>query len=98
MMGLLLQPNVAKQSENEKLCNRIKEVFDLQFDDLPERFRALGLDDSLVRPSYVVNTSSLKERIKKSMDENPELNYHKDNEEYLMNIMAEIAIMTRRGE
>ena len=32
------------------------------------------------------------------MDENPELNYHKDNEEYLMNIMAEIAIMSRRGE
>ena len=58
----------------------------------------LGLDDSLVRPSYVVNTSSLKERIKKSMDENPELNYHKDNEEYLANIMAEIAMITRRVE
>ena len=73
-------------------------MFDLQFEDLPDRFRMLGLDDSLVRPSYVVNTSSLKEEIKKSMDENPELNYHKDNEEYLVNIMAEIAIMTRRGE
>ena len=72
--------------------------FDLQFDDLPDRFRMLGLDDSLVRPSYVVNTSSLKERIKKSMDENPELNYHKDNEEYLANIMAEIAMITRRVE
>ena len=58
----------------------------------------LGLDDSLVRPSYVVNISPLKERIKKSMDENPELNYHKDNEEYLMNIMAEIAMITGRGE
>lgn len=43
----------AVQSENEKLCNRIKEVFDFQFDDLPERFRMLGLDDSLVKPSYV---------------------------------------------
>lgn len=83
----------AKQNENEKLCNRIKEVFDLQFGDMPERFRALGLDDSLVIPSYVVNTSSLKERIKQSVDENPELRFHKDNEEYLMNIMAEIAIM-----
>ena len=95
---LVSRYEMAKQSENEKLCNRIKEAFDLQFDDLPERFRALGLDDSLVRPSYVVNNSSLKERIRKSMDENPELNYHKDNEEYLMNIMAEIAIMSRRGE
>lgn len=88
----------AIQSENKRLCDRIKEVFDLQFDDLPDRFRMLGLDDSLVRPSYVVNTSSLKERIKKSMDENPELNYHKDNEEYLANIMAEIAMITRRVE
>lgn len=88
----------AVQSENEKLCGRIKEVFDLQFEDLPDRFRRLGLDDSLVRPSYVVNTSSLKERIKKSMDENPELNYHKDNEEYLRNIMAEIAMITGKGE
>ena len=89
---------IAKQSENEKLCDRIKEVFDLQFEDLPDRFRMLGLDDSLVRPSYVVNTSSLKERIKKSMEENPELNYHKDNEEYLTNIMTEITMITGRGE
>ena len=42
----------AIQSENEKLCGKIKEVFDLQFDDLPNRFRRLGLDDSLVCPSY----------------------------------------------
>ena len=47
----------AIQSENEKLCGKIKEVFDLQFDDLPNRFRRLGLDDSLVCPSYVINTS-----------------------------------------
>lgn len=32
----------AIQSENEKLCGKIKEVFDLQFDDLPNRFRRLG--------------------------------------------------------
>jgi len=88
----------AMQSENEKLCDRIKEVFDLQFDDLPDRFRKLGLDDSLVRPSYVVNVAALKVKIKKSKEENPELNYHKDNEEYLRNIMQEIAILTRQSE
>lgn len=88
----------AAQSENEKLCNKIKEVFDLQFDDLPERFRALGLDDNLVRPSYVINTYSLQKRIKKCEEENPELNYHKDNEEYLSNIMTEITMITRRSE
>ncbi len=88
----------AIQSENEKLCNRIKEVFDLQFNDLPERFRMFGLDDSLVSPSFVINTSSLQERIKKSKDANPALHYHKDNEEYLANIMTEIAMITRRSE
>ena len=70
----------------------------LQFDDLPNRFRRLGLDDSLVCPSNVVNTSSLQEKIKRTKDENPELRYHEDNEEYLKNIMAEIALITRRSE
>ena len=53
----------------------------LQFDDLPNRFRRLGLDDSLVCPSNVVNTSSLQEKIKRTRDENPELRYHEDNED-----------------
>lgn len=88
----------AVQSENEKLCCRIKEIFDLQFDDLPDRFRILGLDDSLVSPSYVINTSSLRERIKKSKDANPELHYHKDNEVFLMNIMTELSMITRRNK
>lgn len=85
----------ATQSENEKLCCKIKDVFDLQFDDLPDRFQTLGLDDSLVKPSYVINTFYLQDKIKKCKDENPELNYHKDNEEFLMNIKAEIALIMR---
>ena len=88
----------AVQSENEKLCGRIKEVFDFQFDDLPNRFRMLGLDDSLVSPSYVINTSSLQERIKNTREANPGLHYHEDNEKYLKNIMTEIAMITRRCE
>ena len=88
----------AIQSENEKLCAKIKNVFDFQFDNLPERFRMLGLDDGLVSPSYVINTSFLQEKIKKKTDEDPELCYHKDNEVYLKNIMAEIAVITRRDE
>ena len=87
----------AVQSENEKLAIRIKEVFDIQFEDLPDRFRMLGLDDSLVKPSYVINTSFLQEKIKRSQDINPELNYHKDNEEFLLNIKREIAMTVRRG-
>ena len=88
----------AVQSENEKLCHKIKEVLDLRFDDLPNRFRKLGIDDSLVSPSYVINTSFLQERIKKRKAENPELHYHKDNEEFLMNIMTEISMIIGRSE
>ena len=88
----------AIQSENEKLGGRIKEIFDLQFEDLPKRFRMLGLDDSLVSPSYVINMSSLQEKIKKTREANPELFYHGDNEEYLTNIMAEIVMITRRSK
>lgn len=88
----------ALRSENEMLCSKIKEVFDYQFDDLSNRFRMLGLDDSLVCPSYVVNTSSLQGKIKKAKEENPELHYHEDNEIYLKNIMSEIVLLTRRSE
>lgn len=88
----------AIRSENGTLAKRIKEIFDLEFEDMPQRFQALGLDDSLVKPSYVVNTSSLQERIKKSKDENPELHFHNDNEEFLNNIMKEITMITRCSE
>lgn len=88
----------AIQSENETLAKRIKEVFDLEFKDMPQRFQELGLDDSLVKPSFVINVSSLQKRIRRSKVANPELNYHKDNEEFLINIMKEISMITRKGE
>lgn len=88
----------AIQSENETLAKRIKEVFDLEFKDMPQRFQELGLDDSLVKPSFVINASSLQKRIRRSKAANPELNYHKDNEEFLINIMKEISMITRKGE
>ena len=85
----------AVRSGNEKLKSQIKEIIDLKIDDIPERFRRLGLDDSLVMPSYVVNTSYLHEQIKKSEEANPELKYHGDNEAFLENIMKEIRVITR---
>ena len=88
----------AIQSKNETLAKKIKEVFDLEFEDMPQRFQELGLDDSLVKPSYVINISALRERIRKSKSSNPELNYHKDNEEFLINIMKEFSMITRKGE
>ena len=46
---------------------------------IAQRFRDLGLDDSLVRPSYVVNVSPLQEKINKTIRNEPEVEYHKDN-------------------
>ena len=88
----------AVQSENAILRKRIQEVFDLEFENIAQRFQVLGLDDSLVKPSYVINASSLQEKIKKSNIINPELNYHKDNEDFLINIVKEISMITRQEE
>ena len=83
----------AVESENENLQSKIKEVFDLQIDDMPERFRSLGLDDSLVMPSNVVNTSYLRGRLRRSEEKDPDLKYHKENEEFLNNIMKELSVI-----
>lgn len=88
----------AMHNGDEHLGHKIKEVFDWQIDDLPRRFQQLGLDDSLVKPSYVINISTLQKRIIKCIDEQPELNYHKENKTHLTNIMAEIEMLARRGE
>ena len=88
----------AVQSGNEPLKMKIREVFDLQIDDMPERFKELGLDDSLVMPSNVVNTSFLMDKIRKSEEDSPELNYHKENEEFLKNIMKEIHVVMRKNK
>lgn len=87
----------AVQSDNEKLKEQIKKVIDLKIENMPEKFRELGLDDSLVLPSYVVNTSYLLDQIDKYKKKNPDLKYHADNEEFLKNITNEIQMIMRNG-
>ena len=85
----------ALKSANEGLKDKIKGVFDLKFDDMPKRFRSLGLDDSLVLPSNVINITPLQEKIRLKEKMNPELSYHKDNEDYLENIIKEMELLVR---
>lgn len=87
----------AVRSKNENLKSQIKGIIDLKIDDMPDRFRRLGLDDGLVMPSYVVNTSYLQEQIKKSEEVHPDLKYHGDNEAFLENIRKEIQVVTRKN-
>ena len=84
----------AVRRENEKLQGRIKETLDLKIEDMSEKFRRLGLDDSLVLPSFVINTSFLQEQIEKKKAADPELKYHEDNEEFLKNMTEEIRMIT----
>ena len=81
----------------KKLQDQIREVFDLQINDLADRFKSLGLDDSLVKPSYVINTGYLQGKIREQKKENPELTYHEDNEVFLENIKKELTLLTGKN-
>lgn len=75
---------------NDNLKNQIKECFDRKFDDISEQFRYLGLDDSLVQPSFVVNCDYLKGKISQKITLESDLDYHKDNEIYYNKVIHEI--------
>ena len=74
----------AVKNGNTAIAEEVKENFDVQVEDIAQRFRDLGLDDSLVRPSYVVNVSPLQEKINKTIRNEPEVEYHKDNAERIL--------------
>lgn len=80
----------AAQMNNSALMNMVKENFDNTNQNISERFEELGLDNTLVLPSYVVDVSSLQSKIKECEQERPDLGYHKDNEQFLEKLMDEI--------
>ena len=84
----------AIQSENTFLMSLIKENFDNSFSDLPDRFRKLGLDDSLVEPSYVINVGTLQSKIQERTKFDPELKCNYENQNFLRNIVEEINLIT----
>lgn len=85
---------IAAQMNNSVLMNVVRENFDNNHQDILEQFRELGLDNTLVLPSYVVDVSSLHSKIKGCVQERPELRYHKDNEQLLEKVMKEIKLIT----
>ena len=84
----------AIQSENTSLMSLIKNNFDNSFSDLPDRFHKLGLDDSLVEPSYVINVGTLQSKIQERIKFDPELKYNYENQNFLRNIVEEINLIT----
>ena len=71
----------------------IKENFDNSFSDLADRFRKRGLDDNLVRPSYVINVGILQAKIQERIKQDPDVNYNYENEQFLSNIIREANLM-----
>lgn len=84
----------AAQLNNHELMSAVKEIFDIAAMDMAGQFDKLGLDNTLVLPSYVVDVNALHAKIKSSEQERPELDYHKDNELFLDNIIKEIKLIT----
>ena len=79
----------------EQLHNIDEFLCDKSFEDLPKMFRDLGLDDSLVKPSYVINVNALQAKINERIKQNPELNYNHDNAQFLNNILKELNLLMR---
>jgi cell division protein ZapA (FtsZ GTPase activity inhibitor) len=83
----------AMQNGNEDLMSQVKQNFDVRFTNIDERFRSIGLDDSIVKPSNVINVMALQSRIKDRIRREPELKYHHDNEVALENIVKEFRLI-----
>lgn len=84
----------ALKESNAVIARKVKENFDLHISDMADKFRNLGLDDSLVLPSYIVNVSFLQNKISTAIVSEPEIEYHKDNEKFLKSILEKFKILT----
>jgi len=80
----------AKNNNNGNLVRLILDNFDNKPMDLVEKFQELGLDDELVKPSYVVSIGNLERKIKKSMENHSEASSHESNLEYLKQLTDHI--------
>ena len=80
----------ACQNGNQELRNLVLAWFDHQFPDIAERFCKLGLDDTLVTPSNVINLNSLYSRIAQTQKQEPHLNYHGDNMDHFQKLLKEL--------
>ena len=87
----------AVQNGNQAVMASVKEYFDIHFTDLADRFRSLGLDDNLVKPSYVINVGVLQSKIQEQVRKDPEIHYNHDNAVFLENIVKEMNLLMGEG-
>ncbi|MCM1122203.1 MAG: ImmA/IrrE family metallo-endopeptidase [Eubacterium sp.] len=82
----------ASEIENSTLMSMVKDNFDSAHQNMTECFGELGLDNTLVLPSYVVDVSILRSKIKECEQKRPDLSCHKDNQQFLEMVMKEIKL------
>jgi len=80
----------ACQNNNQELQNLVLGWFDHQPSDIVEQFQKLGLDDTLVTPSNVINLNSLYTKIIQTKQQEPHLQYHEDNMDHFQNLLKEL--------
>jgi hypothetical protein len=80
----------AMVNRNSYLMEQVKNNFDVHLTSLDKRFRAIGLDDSLVKPSYVVNVNALSSKIQDKIRREPNVKYHEEDMLELENIVREL--------
>jgi hypothetical protein len=86
----------ALQNGNIELMEQVKKNFDVHIFNIDARFRAIGLDDQLVKPSNIVNVTALQSKIQDKIKREPEIGYNKDNLSTLENIVREIKLLTQQ--
>jgi hypothetical protein len=71
----------AKKKNNDLLQNQIKTYFDNKYsiDEWSVIFQEYGLDDSLVKPSFVTNMNPIIQAIKDQIQLHPDVNLFSDN-------------------
>lgn len=84
----------AINSGNKELQQMVLTHFDAPVEHLAEKFEQIGLDKSLVCPSYVVNLSMVESKVREAVHQNDELTYHKDNLQFLEKVKKEIILVT----
>lgn len=80
----------AKNNNNSNLTKLILDNFDNKPIDLVKKFQELGLDDGLVKPSFVVSIGNLERKIKKAMEDDSEASSHESNLDYLKQLTGHI--------
>lgn len=77
---------MAKKNHNHQLQTAIKFYFDkrLSTNEWSVIFQEHSLDDTLIKPSFVTNLTSIKQAIKNEMEQHPDVELYKDNLKLVM--------------